>query len=100
MIFFFFFKCQTLLLLAFFLLHTRTRAHTHLSVPGLGLSPEQLECAGVFRLDPPGWHHQVSIRFRHHHQVGPLNDAPLDTLDRDLGIKGGCAVGNIALLNE
>lgn len=32
-----------------------------LGVPGPGLSPEQLECAGVLGLDPPGRHHQVSV---------------------------------------
>lgn len=56
--------------------------HTHLGVPRFGLSPEQLECAGVFSLDPPGWHNEVSIGLCYHHQVCPLNDAPLDTLDR------------------
>lgn len=57
---------------------------THLWVPGLGLSPEQLECAGVFGLDPPGWHHQIPVRLRHHHQVSPLDDAPLDALDKNI----------------
>lgn len=71
--------------------HTSSLLHTctHLRVPGFGLSPEQFKGAGVFSLDPPGGHHQVSIRLRHHHQVGPLNDASLDTLDRDFGIKQG-----------
>lgn len=51
-----------------------------LGVPGPGLPPEQLECAGVFGLDPPGRHHQISVWLGHHHQVGPLDDAPLDAL--------------------
>ena len=59
-----------------------THRSTHLRVPGLGLSPEQLERAGVFGLDPPGRHHQIPVRLRHHYQVGPLNDASLDALDK------------------
>lgn len=56
---------------------------THLRVPGLGLSPEQLESAGVLGLDPPGWHHQIPVGLRHHHQVSPLDDSPLDALDKN-----------------
>ncbi len=101
---FFFFKCKIIQSLAPSLttLHTHkhtqthTNTHTHLRVPGLGLSPEQLECAGVLSLDPPGWHHQVSIRLCYHHQVGPLNDAPLDALDRDFAIKEGGRVINFS----
>lgn len=51
-----------------------------LGLPGPGLSPEQLERAGVLGLDPPGRHQQVSVWLGHHHQVGPLDDAPLDAL--------------------
>lgn len=89
--FFIFFKCPNDSVVGSLPHNTHSLLHTytHLRVPELGLSPEQLECAGVFSLDPPGWHHQVSIRLRHHHQVGPLNDAPFDTLDRDFGIKEG-----------
>lgn len=57
------------------------RVFTYLRIPGLGLSPEQLERAGVFSLDPPGRHHQIPVRLRHHHQVSSLDDASLDALD-------------------